>query len=50
MSSLSDLVTSLAKKRNLDVDASVHRGLQETFADLARKQIVDLTLTYPIAF
>jgi len=45
--SLSDLVSGLATTRNLYVDASARGALQETFADLARKQIVDIS--YPIA-
>jgi hypothetical protein len=40
--SLEELVESLAKARNLAIDDRAHSAIQETFNDLARKQVVAL--------
>jgi len=40
---LSELVVGLAQRRKLEMNSSAHDSLQETFADLARKQVVELS-------
>jgi hypothetical protein len=45
---LEELVERLAQTRNLAIDNGTYSAIQETFNDLARKQVVDL-IGYQVA-